>query len=59
MSSPAERSIWPSLSLSLLVFCVVFGILGVRQLPLSSRWANNYVIRSRQAQDVLLKRVRG
>ncbi|MGA2253745.1 MAG: cyclic peptide export ABC transporter [Thermoguttaceae bacterium] len=48
-----------TLSLSLLSCCVVFAILGFVSYWYSSRWARKYVIRSRQAQDVLLKRVRG
>ena len=48
-----------SLSLSLLGFGLLFGVLGVASYRYSSRWANTYVVRSRQAQDVLLKRVRG
>jgi putative ATP-binding cassette transporter len=48
-----------TLSLSLLACCVVFSVLGFASYWYSSRWASTYVIRSRQAQDVLLKRVRG
>lgn len=48
-----------SLSLSLLGFGLAFGVLGVASYRYSSRWASKYVVRSRQAQDVLLKRVRG
>lgn len=48
-----------SLSMSLLASCVVFALLGFASYSYSARWANKYVIRSRQAQDVLLKRVHG
>ena len=48
-----------SLSLSLLAGCLVFAVLGFASYWYSSRWASKYVTRSRQAQDVLLKRVRG
>ena len=47
------------LSLSLLAGCAVFAVLGFASYWYSSRWAGKYVTRSRQAQDVLLKRVRG
>jgi putative ATP-binding cassette transporter len=48
-----------SLSLSLLGFSLLFAVLGVASYRYSSRFASTYVVRSRQAQDVLLKRVRG
>jgi putative ATP-binding cassette transporter len=48
-----------SLSASLLLCCILFGGLGFASYWYSSRWANIYVKRSRQAQDVLMKRVRG
>ncbi len=37
----------------------MFSVLGFASYWYSSRWASKYVTRSRQAQDVLLKRVRG
>jgi len=48
-----------TLSLTLMACCLVFAILGFASYWYSSRWAGKYVTRSRQAQDVLLKRVRG
>jgi putative ATP-binding cassette transporter len=48
-----------TLSLSLLACCVVFGVLGFASYWYSSRCASKHVVRSRQAEDVLLKRVRG
>jgi putative ATP-binding cassette transporter len=48
-----------SLSLPLLACCAAFAVLGFASYWYSSRWAGKYVARSRQAQDVLLKRVRG
>jgi putative ATP-binding cassette transporter len=48
-----------TLSLSLLGFSLLFAVLGVASYRYSSRFASTYVVRSRQAQDVLLKRVRG
>jgi putative ATP-binding cassette transporter len=48
-----------SLSLGLLAGCVAFAALGFASYWYSARWANTYVTRSRQAQDILLKRVRG
>ncbi len=47
-----------SLSLTVMACCVVFAILGFASYWYSSRWASKHVKRSRQAQDVLLKRVR-
>ncbi len=48
-----------SLSLRLLAGCLVFSVIGFASYWYSSRCAGRYVTRSRQAQDVLLKRVRG
>ena len=48
-----------SLSPSLLACGLVFAVLGFASYWYTSRWAKKYVTRSRQAQDVLLKRVRG
>jgi len=47
------------LSLNLMAFSLIFAVLGVMSYRYSSRWASKHVARSRQAQDVLLKRVRG
>jgi putative ATP-binding cassette transporter len=47
-----------SLSPSLLAGCLVFGVLGFASYWYPSRFANKYVTRTRQAQDVLLNRVR-
>ena len=48
-----------SLSPGLMACGVVFGVLGFLSYWGSSRWASKYAARTRQAQDVLLKRVRG
>ncbi len=47
------------LSLNLMAFSLIFAVLGVMSYRYSSRWASKHVARLRQAQDVLLKRVRG
>jgi putative pyoverdin transport system ATP-binding/permease protein len=48
-----------SLSLPLLAGGLAFGVLAFTSYWYSSRWAGKYVAKSRQAQDVLLQRVRG
>jgi putative pyoverdin transport system ATP-binding/permease protein len=48
-----------ALSPTLLAGCAAFAALAFASYWYSSRWAGAYVTRSRQAQDVLLKRVRG
>jgi putative ATP-binding cassette transporter len=47
------------LSPRLLLGALVFSGLGIGSYWYSSRWAQRYVRRSREAQDVLMKRVRG
>lgn len=48
-----------TLSLTLMAGSLAFAAVGVASYWFSSRWAGRYVKRTREAQDVLLKRVRG
>lgn len=48
-----------TLSMSLLAGSLAFAVLGVGSYWFSSQWAGVYVRRSRQQQDVLMRRVRG